>query len=84
MRSAPLRLPGYSLEKIAQANLGYGKTGTGANAPELWQLGKKEEVINYCLKDIQITKDIYFRFIRGKLTDPNTGEKLSYFNNQSN
>lgn len=65
---------GYSLEQLAQANLGYGKSGTGSLAPELWQRGQRGAVIDYCLGDVAITKKLFE--MRAGLTDPTTGETL--------
>jgi len=48
-----------SLGKLAQANLGAGKTGTGAQAIELYREGKIDELKAYCLKDVELTKGIY-------------------------
>ncbi len=48
-----------SLEKLAQANLGTGKTGHGAEAIALYNEGKIEELKSYCLQDVKLTKDLY-------------------------
>jgi DEAD/DEAH box helicase domain-containing protein len=65
----------YSLGAIASAN-DLTKTGSGTQAPKLWQQGMKEEVIDYCINDVKITKEIYFLGVRGELIDPNTGANL--------
>lgn len=65
---------GYSLGKIAQVNLGSGKDITGAIAPELWQRGKIGTVIDYCLKDVMITKKLYEK--RHHLIDPTNAQVL--------
>lgn len=65
----------YSLGKIASAN-GLAKTGSGAQAPQLWQQGKRQEVIDYCLNDVAITRSILQLGLKGDLVDPNTGELL--------
>lgn len=65
----------YSLDAIARAN-GMAKTGSGALAPQLWQQGKHQEVIDYCLMDVKITKTLLDLGMAGKLIDPNTGSKL--------
>lgn len=62
---------GFSLDAICIAN-GLGeKTGTGANAAILWQQGKEKEVIDYCMHDIKLTKDL-FDLIQetGEIKDP--------------
>lgn len=66
--------PGYSLEKLAVANLGYGKSGSGALAPQLWQQGKYGQVIDYCLGDVAIAKGLYDR--RDSLLDPTNRKRL--------
>lgn len=48
-----------SLESIAQATLGVGKTGSGMNAIRLWKNGQLEELKSYCLSDVKLTRDIY-------------------------
>ena len=65
----------YSLGSIARAN-GMGKTGSGNFAPQLWQQGKRQEVIDYCLNDVWLTTEILRLGQEGKLIDPNTGKYL--------
>ena len=65
----------YSLDAIARAN-GRVKTGSGALAPQLWQEGRKQEVIDYCINDVKLTVEILRLGLKGKLKDPNTGELL--------
>lgn len=59
---------GYSLNDLAQANLNIQKTGSGAIAPQLWQKGEKGKVIDYCLNDVMLVKELYER--RRQLIDP--------------
>lgn len=65
----------YSLGKIGEAN-GYPKTGSGELAPKLWQDGKYQEVIDYCLNDVKVTHELLKLGWAGKLIDPNTGKPL--------
>lgn len=65
----------YSLQALAIAN-GDSKSGSGELAPMLWQMGKHQEVIDYCLQDIHVTRKILELGLAGELLDPNTGEKL--------
>ncbi len=65
---------GYNLNQLGIANLGKGKSGSGALAPELWQDKKQWEVVRYLTDDILITKAIYQR--RSRLIDPTNGEFL--------
>lgn len=65
---------GYSLNALAKANLNYCKTGDGANAAILWQQGRKQEVIDYCINDVRILKDLYDK--RKELIDPTNGQIL--------
>ena len=48
-----------SLESVAQATLGVGKTGSGTEAVRFWKEGKLDAVIDYCKMDVDITKRIY-------------------------
>jgi len=65
---------GYHLEALAQANLGYGKSGSGEQAPVLWQNGRYGAAIDYCLSDIQITKKLFD--LRRSIKDPTNGKTL--------
>lgn len=47
------------LESLAQATLGYGKSGQGLQAIEFYAQGKIKELVKYCLDDVKITKELY-------------------------
>ena len=67
------------LDMLARHNLGIGKNGLSLDAPILFQEGKMEELKNYCLNDVKITKDLYELSKRqGYLTVPqkNSAESL--------
>ncbi len=49
---------GYGLDALAKANGLAGKTGTGGLAPVLWQQGKFGTVIDYCLRDVWLTRQL--------------------------
>ncbi len=68
-------LKGYSLEALAQANFGYGKAKMNELAPELWQQGQRGQVIDYCLKDVTLTRKLYEQ--RFHLLDPTNGKTLN-------
>ncbi len=55
-----------NLESIAQGTLGLGKSGTGLDAIRLWQDEQIEELKKYCLKDVELTKDIYEFGVKNK------------------
>jgi hypothetical protein len=50
---------GYSLDAVAQATLGYGKSGHGASAPFYYKQGNIWKVIDYCINDVKVTKDLF-------------------------
>ncbi len=65
---------GYSLDAVADMNLGMKKTGHGALAPIQWQEGNIGAVIDYCLEDVRITRLLFNDIIRnGKLISPKGG-----------
>lgn len=47
------------LEKIAKATLGTGKSADGLMAVEWWKQGEVQKIIDYCLKDVEVTRDIF-------------------------
>lgn len=55
---------GYSLERMAVANLVAGKSGSGELAPKLWQDGKYKEVFDYCLDDVKLLVELYNSTLR--------------------
>src|SRR3989338_1652570 len=48
-----------SLDILAKTNLGIGKTHHGLEAIKFYRDGNFEELKNYCLNDVKITKDLY-------------------------
>jgi len=48
-----------SLDNLAQASLGVGKSGNGLQAITWWREGNIEAVKKYCLDDVRITRDLY-------------------------
>jgi DEAD/DEAH box helicase domain-containing protein len=47
------------LDSVAEATLGRKKTAHGLQAMEWWKQGRYDDVKNYCIEDVRITKDIY-------------------------
>lgn len=47
------------LHSVAQATLGVTKSGEGWNAVHLYAHGKIDELKQYCLDDVRLTKEIY-------------------------
>jgi DEAD/DEAH box helicase domain-containing protein len=48
-----------SLNELAYANLKVNKTAHGLEAIKFYKEGRLEELKNYCLNDVKITKDLY-------------------------
>lgn len=48
-----------SLESVASATLGEGKTGSGLDAIRYYREGRMEELKSYCLEDVRITRDLF-------------------------
>jgi len=68
---------GYGLDEMCRANFGTQKTGNGAMAPVYWQEGKYGEVIDYCLNDVKLTKQLFDKALAGEsIKKPKTGEDL--------
>lgn len=47
------------LDTLAQATLGRGKTGDGLKAVDWWEQGLYDQVKEYCLEDVRITRELY-------------------------
>jgi hypothetical protein len=67
----------YKLDRLARANNIPPKTGSGGLAPVLWQQGQRQEVLDYCLHDVEITVQVLELGLKGQLVDPNTGRLLT-------
>lgn len=48
----------FTLDAVCRRNLGYGKSGSGAMAPELYAQKRFGELFNYCGKDVRLTRDL--------------------------
>jgi len=48
-----------SLDLLAKVNLGTQKTHHSLEAPVMYREGRLEELADYCLHDVRITKDLY-------------------------
>ncbi len=56
---------------LAEANVGAGKTGHGLESIDLYKQGKIQELKDYCVNDVKITKQIYDIIItKGELWIP--------------
>lgn len=68
---------GYGLDAVCAKNFGTRKTGNGAHAPVLWQRGQIGAVIDYCLNDVTITKQVFDKVLEtGELISPKDGSVL--------
>jgi DEAD/DEAH box helicase domain-containing protein len=47
------------LQDVASATLGVSKSGQGLDAITWWKNGEIDKIIEYCLKDVSITRDLY-------------------------
>jgi hypothetical protein len=47
------------LNNLAQATLKEGKSGNGLEALRLYRIGDMENLKNYCLDDVRLTKELY-------------------------
>jgi DEAD/DEAH box helicase domain-containing protein len=66
-----------SLDHLASATLGTGKTADGLQALEWWRQGRLLEIIEYCRQDVKITGDL-FRYgqDKGHLLYRNKAQKI--------
>ena len=62
---------GYGLDSCCEVNFNTTKSGHGALAPIDWQRGKIGDVIDYCLNDVQLTRQLLGKIVRdGYIRNP--------------
>lgn len=47
------------LDAVASATLGKKKSGSGVYANVWWRRGEKQKVVDYCIDDVRLTKELY-------------------------
>jgi hypothetical protein len=68
---------GFGLDAICERNFGLRKSGNGALAPVQWQLGDFGTVIDYCLTDVWLTKQLMDTVLAGEpVISPKDGRTL--------
>jgi DEAD/DEAH box helicase domain-containing protein len=60
---------GGSLNRNAWKLLGRGKSGRGEDAPALLREGRIGELVNYCLDDAYLTRDVWREWVAGGCFD---------------
>ena len=56
------------LDTVAEATLGRNKSGHGLEAIEWWSKGEIDKLIQYCIEDVKITRELYdYAMANGKL-----------------
>jgi len=76
---------GFSLDAIASCNIDHQKTGHGELAPVQWQRGKIGSVIDYCLADVWLTKQLIDCVMStGSLLSPRNGKPVKIMKPQIN
>lgn len=47
------------LETVARGTLGVGKSADGLQAVEWWRKGEIQKIIDYCIQDVKVTRDVF-------------------------
>ena len=59
------------LDAVASATLGKKKSGSGVLSTVWWRQGEKQKVVDYCIDDVKITKELYEHALKnGKVKYP--------------
>ena len=48
-----------TLEHVAQGTLGAGKSADGLMAVEWYKAGQIQKIIDYCMQDVKVTRDVF-------------------------
>ncbi len=67
----------YSLEGLAQANLGKSQSATSSSNSGFWQRKQQQKVIDDCMYQVQLIKKFYDLHQRNRLLDPVYGRAVS-------
>lgn len=68
---------GFGLDACCHVNFGTRKSGHGAMAPVEWQRGNIGGVIDYCINDVKLTKQLFDLVSeRGEILDPRNAENI--------
>jgi DEAD/DEAH box helicase domain-containing protein len=67
------------LEHVARGTLGAGKSADGLQAVEWWKKGEIQKIIDYCLQDVKVTRDVFQfgrqnGFVRIQRSEENTSQ----------
>jgi DEAD/DEAH box helicase domain-containing protein len=47
------------LDYVAKGTLGIGKSADGLQAVEWWKQGQVQKIIDYCIQDVKVTRDVF-------------------------
>jgi DEAD/DEAH box helicase domain-containing protein len=65
------------LDQVAEGTFGGHKTSNGLEATRWWNNGERQKVIDYCIADVKITKEVYeYARANNKLFFQEGGEKI--------
>ncbi|QQR82670.1 ribonuclease H-like domain-containing protein [Candidatus Campbellbacteria bacterium] len=65
-----------SLNNVAGATLGLKKSADGLQAYQWWKEGRVQEIRDYCLQDVKVTKDLYEHIVAHKKIKYRDGQDL--------
>ncbi|HAR42222.1 MAG TPA: hypothetical protein DCS07_06275, partial [Bdellovibrionales bacterium] len=70
---------------VARGTLGTGKSADGLMAVEWWKTGQIQKIIDYCMQDVKVTRDVFQfgrqnNFVRIQRSEANTTQVAVMWN----
>ncbi len=75
-KSAGKKVKGFKLGEVGPRTVGLDKIDTGEHAPTLYEEGRWGELIDYCINDVHMTKELFYHIAETGYVIDQEGEQF--------